>query len=137
MFFTAVGMEQATGEAVARYKAARFAGAGRLADLCCGIGGDFVALAEIGEAVGIERDPVCALFAAANCRARGTREVEVTAVDAAGFHVADFDAWHIDPDRRPAGRRTTRVESFQPDRQAIETLLAENENAGLKLAPRR
>src|SRR3954467_7412065 len=52
MFFTRVGLEQATDQWVSRYKASRFtverAGASPppflIADLCCGIGGDLQAL---------------------------------------------------------------------------------------------
>ncbi|MEP7025685.1 MAG: SAM-dependent methyltransferase, partial [Actinomycetota bacterium] len=49
MYFTRAGLEQASAELVARHRAARFAaagaGPGQVADLCCGIGGDLVALA--------------------------------------------------------------------------------------------
>ena len=49
MLFTRAGYEQSSSEAIARYRAARLAGArhgaGRVADLCCGIGGDLIALA--------------------------------------------------------------------------------------------
>jgi hypothetical protein len=39
MFFTRAGLEQATAEVIARHRNARYQGAARLADLCCGIGG--------------------------------------------------------------------------------------------------
>src|SRR5205823_4592067 len=38
-------------------------------------------------------------------------------------------------DRRPTGRRTTRMELHEPDAGAIESLLALNPHAGIKLAP--
>ena len=55
MLFTARGLEQATDEVVADYKASRFPAGQRVADLCCGIGGDLIALAGIddGAAVGL------------------------------------------------------------------------------------
>ena len=40
-----------------------------IADLCCGIGGDLLALAEQGTVIGVDRDPIAAHFAAANVRA--------------------------------------------------------------------
>ncbi len=47
MFFTRAGLEQASAEVVAAHSARRFASiAGRVADLCCGIGGDLIALAD-------------------------------------------------------------------------------------------
>ena len=48
MWFTREGLEQASAEPLARHRAARYAGADRVADLCCGIGGDLSALARAG-----------------------------------------------------------------------------------------
>jgi hypothetical protein len=150
MFFTAHGLEQATDEAVARYKAGRFPTQQSLADLCSGIGGDLMALAERGTVVGVERDRTTAAFALANARAasdwpplppgkgRGEDEHEgarVAVTDVARFPVADRAAWHIDPDRRPTGRRTTRVELHEPGPDVIGRLLGECPNAAIKLAP--
>src|SRR5918993_3296681 len=63
MFFTPDGLEQATRAEVAARHAARFAaaGAGRVLDLCCGIGGDLIAFARAGPAVtGGDRGPATA-----------------------------------------------------------------------------
>src|ERR1019366_9444098 len=46
MFFTRPGLEQSSSEVVARHRAARYASFERVADLCCGIGGDLLALAQ-------------------------------------------------------------------------------------------
>ena len=135
MFFTPQGLEQATGEAVAAYKARRFAGYARVADLCCGIGGDLLALAATGPTTGVDRDPVVALLAEANCCELGRAGLEVRTVDTAEVEVADFAAWHIDPDRRPAGRRTTHPTACQPSAEVIGRLLARRQNAAIKLAP--
>jgi SAM-dependent methyltransferase len=48
MLFTRAGLEQASSELTARHSAARFAGVRLVADLCCGIGGNLVALAAAG-----------------------------------------------------------------------------------------
>lgn len=45
MLVTRAGLEQASSDLTARHAAARFAGAGLVADLCCGIGGNLIALA--------------------------------------------------------------------------------------------
>ena len=45
MLFTRGGYEQSSSELIARHRAARFGGTSRIADLCCGIGGDLIALA--------------------------------------------------------------------------------------------
>ncbi|MGD9721652.1 MAG: hypothetical protein AB7O59_05810 [Pirellulales bacterium] len=143
MFFTSLGLEQASDEIVAAYKARRMAGQGDVQDLCCGIGGDLLALAARGRAVGVERDPAVAVLAAANLRAVAPPESaalsvapsDVVVCDAIDADVGACAAWHIDPDRRPTGRRTTRVELHEPGPAVIETLLARNGNAALKLAP--
>lgn len=156
MFFSRVGLEQATDEWIARYKASRFApqragSSARLsstssdpepvegsssnastpaiADLCCGIGGDLLAFAELGSAIGIDQDPIAAHFAAVNT---GT---VVRATDVAEFDFDGINAWHIDPDRRPAGHRTTALEWCQPDRDTIDRLLTRVPHAAVKLAP--
>jgi hypothetical protein len=169
MFFTRKGLEQATDGEVAAHKAARFP-AGRIADLCCGIGGDAMALAQrltrsaseekltrrasegekptrraseaqqltrsVSEEIcAVDLDPITAVLAAANLNACGCTGATVAAHDAAAFPVVDCAAWHIDPDRRPAGRRTSRVELFTPPLAAIERLLTQNASAAIKLAP--
>ena len=60
MYFTRAGLEQASAEPVARLRATRFAGIARLADLCCGIGGDLVTLGRAAcvGAVSVDAAPV-------------------------------------------------------------------------------
>src|SRR5262245_66057065 len=45
MYFTRAGLEQASAEVIAGHRSARYACAGLVADLCCGIGGGLVGLA--------------------------------------------------------------------------------------------
>jgi hypothetical protein len=139
MFFTRKGLEQATDSWVADYKAARFPADEALVDLCCGIGGDLLALALRGPTVGVDRDPVVALLAEANLRALGRvapgTTAAVRAEDVSELPGAEFTAWHIDPDRRPGGHRTTRVEFHDPDPAVIDRWLSRCPDAALKLAP--
>lgn len=140
MFFTPTGLEQATDEWVAAYKASRFPPDAELADLCCGIGGDLLALAARGPALGVDRDPIVALLAEANLNElQGQHEQpgpsRLLACDIAEAPLERYSAWHIDPDRRPQGRRTTRVELHEPGVPEIERLLAVNSSAAIKLAP--
>ncbi len=130
MFFTRVGLEQATDAWIGAYKAQRFATGCPIADLCSGIGGDLLALAARSKHVrGCDLDSVTALFAAVNAK------VEVIENDAALFPFAEHSVWHIDPDRRPEGKRTTHVEGFRPDLTVLEELLAKHPDAAVKLAP--
>ena len=137
MFFSPKGLEQATDELLAGYKALRFAAGTRIADLCVGIGGDLLALAARGAAVvGVEHDPGLAVLAEANLRAVGLdARASLLVEDALAQDLAQWDAWHVDPDRRPAGRRTTRVELHEPSAEALDRLLAQNSAAGIKLVP--
>jgi hypothetical protein len=145
MFFTARGLEQATDEAVARYKAWKLPLNQQLADLCCGIGGDLLAMAERGPVIGVDIDPITAALASANLRlplpqregwGEGLPEgARIVVADVGNFRVADLAAWHLDPDRRPAGRRTTRIELHEPGPEIIARRLGECPNAAIKLAP--
>ncbi len=145
MFFTRVGLEQATDCFVAAYKAARFPAGEPVADLCCGIGGDLLALARRGPATGLDRDPTAALLAETNLqRSRSGPPVflpnpqphaQVRCMDASAFPLHETSAWHLDPDRRPEGRRTTRIEFHEPGPEIMERLLAACGNAAIKLAP--
>jgi SAM-dependent methyltransferase len=139
MYFTPKGLEQATDQWIAGYKARRFAGRGRITDLCCGIGGDLLALAEQEATVGVDRDPIMACFAAANVRAVLSAAVAarlaVESTDVGQFAISDCAAWHIDPDRRPKGNRTSSLEWSSPKLEVSERLLAAVPDAAIKLAP--
>jgi len=136
MFFTPKGLQQATDEQLASYKASRFPAQQPIVDLCCGIGGDLTAFAQRGPARGVERDSATALLAATNAAVNGCSQSQcrVTVEDAVRFSVVDF-AWHCDPDRRKEGRRATRGDRFDPPLEALDALLAQNEAAAVKLAP--
>jgi hypothetical protein len=134
MFFTPQGLEQATDERLARCKAERFPQGGSIVDLCCGIGGDLIALAERGLVTGIDLDPILAVLAHANLRALG-RQGDVGVGDATNTKALQSSDWHCDPDRRAEGRRTTRGELFSPPLVELERLLVKNPSAAIKLAP--
>jgi len=145
MFFTRISLEQATDCFVAAYKAARFPAGEPIADLCCGIGGDLLALARRGPATGLDRDPIAALLAETNLQ-RGTDvqpvplpkvqlRGQVRCMDVSAFPLHAMSAWHLDPDRRPEGRRTARIEFHEPGPEIMERLLKACGNAAIKLAP--
>ena len=154
MFFTRRGLEQATDQTVAAYKARRIAEAlsptGIICDLCCGIGGDLVALAHAAQTagakalgasvLGVDADPVVAHLAAANARGLGGETaVTVVTADVTGdviqSAVRAASVWHIDPDRRPGGHRRTHLEAFSPSLEHLEKLLTLHPAAAIKLAP--
>lgn len=149
MFFTRRSLEQATSEAVGAWKAQRFArlphaatsfseppvAAPCFADLCCGIGGDLLALGAHGPVVGVERDAAVVLLARANLAVLGLAQSVVRRQDVAEFPVDEVAAWHLDPDRRPAEGRIAQPEFGEPGLEAIERLLHRNPRGAIKLAP--
>ncbi len=135
MFFTRLGLEQATDEAVARHKAERFPQGSLRVDICCGLGGDLMALATDGPAMGVDRDRVAALLAAENLRRLDRSAGHVVVADATRLALPPEAAWHVDPDRRPEGRRSTQLAWHSPDQSAVERLLKHAPQAAIKLAP--
>jgi hypothetical protein len=114
MYFTRDGLEQATTAAVAAHRARRLGGRGRVADLCCGIGGDLLGLARAGvEATGVERDPLTAAIARANLAAFGlTAPVEVADVET--YDRSPYAGVVLDPARRNARGRTFDPDDYSP-----------------------
>ncbi|MFJ5969779.1 methyltransferase domain-containing protein [Streptomyces sp. NPDC093060] len=139
MFFTPNGVEQSTRASVAAYRAGRMRelGVTSVADLCCGIGGDAIALARAGiRVLAVDRDPRTAATARANAEALGlaglieVREADVTEVDTAGY-----DAVFVDPARRGGRGRIFDPEAYSPPLSwAVATALGAP-RAALKIAP--
>ncbi|MEU8953983.1 methyltransferase domain-containing protein [Streptomyces sp. NPDC048518] len=140
MFFTPNGVEQSTRSSVAAHRAARFQALGvrSLADLCCGIGGDALALARAGISVlAVDRDPLTCAVARANAEALGLAElIEVREADVTEVDTSAYDAVFVDPARRSSGRgRIFDPESYSPPLSwAVETAL-KAPLAALKIAP--
>ncbi|MGW3726282.1 THUMP-like domain-containing protein [Streptomyces sp. NPDC000851] len=157
MFFTPDGVEQSTRASVAAYRARRFQelGVTSVADLCCGIGGDAVALARAGiRVLAVDRDPLTAAVARANAEALGldglieVREADVTEVD-----VSAYDAVFVDPARRggrsggaarsasmrgggrATGGRIFDPEAYSPPLSWAVQAAARAPHAALKVAP--
>ncbi|BBO33523.1 THUMP-like domain-containing protein [Lacipirellula parvula] len=144
MFFAPVALEQATDGEIAAYKAARFRaiGAGRLVhDYCCGIGGDLMALAAAGPAIGWDSSLAVRLLAernlAAAAMAAGSNvsQGEVRDGDVAALTPDAGDAWHVDPDRRADGRRSTTLEHHSPGPEVIDRWRAAAPDGAVKLSP--
>ncbi|MCX2926520.1 methyltransferase domain-containing protein [Streptomyces sp. NEAU-W12] len=140
MFFTPNGVEQSTRASVAVYRARRLKelGVTSVADLCCGIGGDAIALARAGiRVLAVDRDPLTAAAARANADALGlaalieVREADVTEVDTAGY-----DAVFVDPARRGGRGRVFDPEAYSPPLSwAVGAARGAPRAAALKVAP--
>lgn len=135
MFFTSIGLQQASDEVIARYKATRFPQEKPLADLCCGIGGDLIALAHCGPTLAVDLSTEHLAYAEANCRIYGVAPSACLAIPAESTNLTEVAAWHIDPDRRPSDTRTTGLDQCSPPLVDLRRLIQQNPNASLKLAP--
>lgn len=152
MFFTRLALEQATDQWVAAYKASRFPAGEPVADLCCGIGGDLLALAIHGAVWAIDRNRANIVLAQANLQAvlgddttpelgetafcHKDYQVRFDAIDVEKMAgVGGLTAWHIDPGRRPAGKRTTKLQWSDPGPDVLVRLLGYCPSGAIKLAP--
>ncbi len=135
MFFTRAGLEQASAEVLAGHRLARYTGAGLVADLCCGIGGDLTALAAGRRVLAVDRDPLHLRMALANAGAYGVAAgVTAAAADVRDASLRGVDAVFIDPARR-AGQRRLRAGDSEPPLDWCLGLADTVARTGIKAAP--
>ncbi|MEU8246994.1 class I SAM-dependent methyltransferase [Nonomuraea sp. NPDC048916] len=141
MYFTPHGLEQATRTEVARHRArrltAREPGAPRVLDVCCGIGGDTIALARAGCVVdAVDVDPLTVAVARANVEALGLGvRVTVRLADAATVSPEGYDVLFADPARRTSRGRTFDPMAYSPPWPVVLDLVSRSARACLKVAP--
>lgn len=150
MFFTPGGLEQATAEPVAAYRAGRLIAAGAVLDACCGIGGDARMLAERGPVIAVDRNPAAIVCARQNTRQRtalpgDSCEVRALCADVVSLPLARLADRGVrgaffDPSRRtdPVGRRRTRLRSaddYSPPLDWLRELRAHFTSVAVKVSP--
>lgn len=137
MLFTRAGYEQSSGEVIARHRAARYGAMNRVADLCCGIGGDLLALAgerrSVREIMAVDLDSVHARLARHNAEVYGGAVRPVVA-DVRDVPLGSFDGVFIDPARR-SGDRRFRAGVCEPPLDWCFDLVKEVAAVGVKAAP--
>jgi len=119
MFFTRDGYQQCSSEAVARHRGTRFGAYRRVADLCCGVGGD-----TLGIAASLSGDArVDALDLDADALACARHNADVYGVagkavfhsgDALGWPLGAYHAAFADPARRSGSARVTKATEYRP-----------------------
>jgi SAM-dependent methyltransferase len=134
MWFTREGLEQASAEPLARHRAARYAGLDRVADLCCGIGGDLCALAPGRAALAVDLDPVHLRMARENASLHGAGGVAAACADVRDLRLPPDVAVFADPARRAGGRRLPAGECRPPLAWCLE-LAGRVAGVGVKAAP--
>ncbi len=127
MWLEPVAVEQATAEPVARHKAARFdkgrAGAGGsrsvVVDLCCGIGGDAIALGRNGPVLAVDRDAGMTRRARWNAEVHGVGGNFLAVRSSADRMPIPAGALvHLDPDRRARAREGEDLQNSRRNRPA-------------------
>jgi hypothetical protein len=131
------GVEQASSAAVAAYKAERIAKQlgeqAAIADLCCGIGGDSMALSSAGlSVIAVDRDPLRVWMAGRN----STQRTQGVCADVAQLELDGLPI-HLDPARRneQSGKRSWRLADYQPGPEVIGALIDRSPSAAIKLSP--
>jgi SAM-dependent methyltransferase len=140
MYFTRDALEQASGARIASHRAARYRARtpepGRVADLCCGVGGDTLALAQIAPVVAVDIDPLRLAMARANADALGTAcPVEFLQRDLGQEMPPECRALFFDPARRSNGRRLFRLAEYRPPVALTAGWRAITPAIGIKVAP--
>jgi hypothetical protein len=135
MFFTRSGLEQASAELVARHRARRYPGAELVADLCCGIGGDLIALAASHAVRAVDHDRLHLRMTRANAEAYGVAgRVTTVLADVRDADLTGVQAVFIDPARRTA-RGRLRAGDSQPPLDWCVRLADRVGRVGIKAAP--
>lgn len=139
MWFDRRGFEQATSELVARHKAQRFrdvAPREEVRDLCCGIGGDSIALAEHAAVTAVDRNPSACLRTEWNAAVYGVERRLTTLCRAIETFDASGGLIHIDPDRRQqTSGRAVRIEDYEPGLEFLQRLPDRFRGGAIKLGP--
>lgn len=150
MFFTRDGLEQSSGEAIANYRTKRFVdtmpAAAKIADLCCGIGGDTIALARHFDVTGFDLDETRLELAKANAQVcEVEHRLQTTCADVTGFDGLlcppdtdnlRFDGVFFDPGRRDKnGKRIYDPERYSPPLSTIRNWLGKVSGTAIKVSP--
>jgi SAM-dependent methyltransferase len=138
LWLTRAGLEQATSDAIATWRARRYRDIPAVADLCCGIGGDLIALAKRsphGTVLAVDRDPLHLAMAEANAAVYGVRDrIAFREADVREVDLKDCSGVFIDPARRTGQDRFAAGRS-EPPLEWCLALPGRVANVGIKAAP--
>ncbi len=139
MYFTRVGLQQATAEVVSDYRSRRYkeSGFGHIADLGCGIGGDALSLTSQQTVTGVDWRPLHLAMAQENVRAYDHSErFHALQADLLELSPLPVDALFADPGRRDEyGHRINSVYRYRPPLNFLEHWRERVPNQGVKISP--
>ncbi|MCU0713766.1 MAG: hypothetical protein MUC43_17035 [Pirellula sp.] len=134
-FWTRTLLEQSSDAWCAAETANDFPTNAKIVDVCGGAGADTLALASRCDAIrAIDRSPIAVALLKANAKLQG-RSVDVRCESAEELKLQLPEYLHIDPDRRPTGKRITAIEGLQPSWTVISSLIASSQGTSIKVAP--
>jgi hypothetical protein len=141
MYFTADGLEQASTERMAMYHGTVLHAFGDIFDLCSGIGGDLIGLAQRHAVMAVDIDPVHSHMGVLNAGAYGVaNRVQPLVGDVEmldlypGAELPTRVAFFVDPARRAGGRRMSGGES-QPSLEWCFSLAQNDAAVAVKAWP--
>jgi hypothetical protein len=139
MYLTRQALEQATSFEVASYRAGRYRGFARLADLGCSLGCDTIALAQVAVTAGLDRDRLRLEMARENLKAAGlagrAHFIESDLRDGLPLAAKPGLALFFDPSRREGRRRAFSIRHYSPPLAIVQDWLLDFPALGVKVSP--
>lgn len=148
LYFTRPALEQASNYEISAYRAMRYQGFNRVADLGCSIGGDTLALAAVLPVIGVDRDPLRLRMAQANLSVCDLSEkanfIQANLTTSLPFynpkstihnHQSSNLSLFFDPARRTEERRVFSVKGYQPPLSVIKSWLDRFPALGVRISP--
>ncbi|MHB8903957.1 MAG: THUMP-like domain-containing protein, partial [Patescibacteria group bacterium] len=139
MFFTPLSLEQATGEEISKYIAARFGQPKKIVDLTCSIGGNLIFLAaQAKQIIAVDKNDVNILCAEFNTEVYQVKnKIKFICGDAFDNIISDADAFFIDPSRERSGKTKTKsILNCEPNLlKIIPAIFKASHNLGVKISP--
>lgn len=136
MFFTREGLEQSTSEQVSLFKGEHYFRAADCVDLCCGIGGTAVGMAQHAGCVrAVDIDALHLKMAEYNVGLYSPDADCVFKREDVTQALPDGDLYHFDPSRRQGLQRTFDPEEYSPPLSFTDTIREKSPDVIVKVSP--
>lgn len=135
MYFTRAGLEQSSSEVIAKHRAKRFTKFQKVADFCCGIGGDLIQLAKNSVVTAVDIDPLHLEIAKTNATVcQVANNITFVQSDVRNVDLQQIEGIFIDPARRTKEGRLKTGDCEPPIEWCVD-LLERVAHVGIKSAP--
>ena len=134
MVFDREGLEQSSGETIAQHRAKRYQSFSQIADLCCGIGGDAIPLAQHAHVITADINPHRVAITRHNAQVYNVAQnIHPLCTNVAKW-IPPCDAIFMDPGRRQDNKRLYALSDYHPPVN-LQHLQSITPNIGIKVAP--